>query len=234
MVRYQCLPPTSGLTVESAWKDPRLGSATLAHAVPHGRTHGASAEGTPGAEVVGREPGEANAAGQAQPRAGRRGRLEDASLAAHGGLLGRGQGRAARPPRSDDLEEDHVFLSRVHGPIDPDGVDRAFKRYLDVAGLPNIRFHDLRHTHASLLIAAGVHPKAIQARMGHASVTTTLNTYGHLMPNALEGVVARMDVWLKDQQPGSDQQHGWVSGIKECPTSTSGSGTGHDAPPHLR
>jgi len=80
--------------------------------------------------------------------------------------------------RSDDLEEDHVFLSRVHGPIDPDGVDRAFKRYLDVAGLPNIRFHDLRHTHASLLIAAGVHPKAIQARMGHASITTTLNTYG--------------------------------------------------------
>ncbi|MGH2403299.1 MAG: site-specific integrase, partial [bacterium] len=65
--------------------------------------------------------------------------------------------------------------------MDPDNVDRAFKRHLAAAGLPEIRFHDLRHTHAGLLVAAGVHPKAIQARLGHASITTTLNTYGHLM-----------------------------------------------------
>lgn len=51
------------------------------------------------------------------------------------------------------------------------------------AGLAPLRFHDLRHTCASILIAAGAHPKEIQARLGHSSITTTLDRYGHLMPN---------------------------------------------------
>ncbi len=100
-------------------------------------------------------------------------------------------------PASDDPARPYVFLSRTGGPIDPDNVDRAFKRHLDLAGLPEIRFHDLRHTHASLLIAAGVHPKAIQARLGHASITTTLNVYGHLMPSAYEGVGRKLDHILR-------------------------------------
>lgn len=50
-----------------------------------------------------------------------------------------------------------------------------------------------RHTHASLLIHGGVHPKAIQARLGHASITTTLNTYGHPMEGAFQGVGERLD-----------------------------------------
>ncbi len=80
-------------------------------------------------------------------------------------------------------------------------VIRAFKRYLPLAGLPQVRFHDLRNTHATLLIAAGVHPKAIQARLGHASINTTLNTYGHLMPSAYEGVGARLDALLSAKIP---------------------------------
>src|SRR2546426_10045424 len=100
-------------------------------------------------------------------------------------------------PASDDPGRDYVFLSRAGGPIDPDNLDRAFKRHLDLAELPEIRFHDLRHTHASLLIAAGVHPKAIQSRLGHASITTTLNTYGHLMPSAFQGVGSRLDAVLQ-------------------------------------
>ncbi len=99
--------------------------------------------------------------------------------------------------RGDDPERDYVFLSRTGGPIGPDNLDRAFKRHLDIAGLPEIRFHDLRHTHASPLIAAGVHPKAIQARLGHASITTTLNVYGHLMPSAYEGVGRKLDQILR-------------------------------------
>jgi integrase len=96
-------------------------------------------------------------------------------------------------PAGDDEEWDYVFRSRAGGPMDPDNLDRTFRRHLALAGLPQVRFHDLRHTHASLLIAAGVHPKAIQARLGHASITTTLNTYGHLMPSAFEGVGERLD-----------------------------------------
>jgi hypothetical protein len=52
----------------------------------------------------------------------------------------------------------------------------------------------------SLLIAAGVHPKAIQARLGHASITTTLDTYGHLMPSAFQGVGSRLETLLQGTQ----------------------------------
>jgi integrase len=48
---------------------------------------------------------------------------------------------------------------------------------------PGLRFHDLRHTCASILISRGAHPKEIQARLGHASITTTLDRYGHLFPS---------------------------------------------------
>jgi integrase len=62
------------------------------------------------------------------------------------------------------------------------------------AGLPSgLRFHDLRHTCASLLIAEGAHPKEIQARLGHSSIRTTLDIYGHLLPN----LGARLDEGLE-------------------------------------
>jgi integrase len=99
-------------------------------------------------------------------------------------------------PAGDDADQDFVFRSQAGGPIDPDNVNRAFERHLTAAGLPHVRFHDLRHTHASLLIAAGVHPKAIQARLGHSSITVTMDRYGHLMPSAFEGVGARLDALL--------------------------------------
>jgi integrase len=100
-------------------------------------------------------------------------------------------------PAGDDPERDYVFRSQTGRPLDPDNVDRAFKPHLALAGLSEeVRFHDLRHTHASLLIAAGVHPKAIQARLGHTSITTTLNRYGHLMPDAFAGVGERLDTLL--------------------------------------
>ena len=101
-----------------------------------------------------------------------------------------------RHPAGDDPTRDYVFRSRTGGPIDPSNLDTSFRRDLAAAGLPEVRFHDLRHTHASLLIAAGVHPKAIQARLGHASIQTTLNIYGHLMPSAFEGVGAKLDQLL--------------------------------------
>jgi integrase len=65
------------------------------------------------------------------------------------------------------------------------GFRRAeWKPALAAAGLDTaLRFHDLRHTAAGLLIAQGAHPKEIQSRLGHASITTTLNVYGHLWPS---------------------------------------------------
>lgn len=56
-----------------------------------------------------------------------------------------------------------------------------------------LRFHDLRHTCASLLIAAGTHPKAIQEHLGHKDIKTTFNVYGHLLPSAQEALAAALD-----------------------------------------
>lgn len=58
-----------------------------------------------------------------------------------------------------------------------------WKKYSELAGVKKIRIHDLRHSHASLLIEKGVPPLAISERLGHEDIQTTLNTYSHLYPN---------------------------------------------------
>lgn len=61
------------------------------------------------------------------------------------------------------------------------------------AGLPGTKFHDLRHTCASLLLQANVHPKVVQERLGHASIVITLDTYSHLLPTAQEAAVTALE-----------------------------------------
>jgi integrase len=61
-------------------------------------------------------------------------------------------------------------------------VSRSFERALAAAKLPRIRLHDLRHTHATLALQAGVHAKVISERLGHASIAITLDTYSHAIP----------------------------------------------------
>ena len=83
-----------------------------------------------------------------------------------------------------------VFEGPQGGPIrHRNFYKNQFKPALDRAGLdPTVRFHDLRHTCAAMLIGLGAHPKAIMERLGHSSITVTLNTYGHLLPE-LEGAL---------------------------------------------
>jgi len=135
-----------------------------------------------------------------------RGRVKDGEIYCleEGTLKTRASLRSIDVPRpvlldlpGSDVEGDYIFRNRDGGPLHPDNIDRTFTRHLTLAGLPIIRFHDLRHTHASLRVAANVHPKAIQARLGHTSITTTLNTYGHLMPSAFQGVGDRLDALVQ-------------------------------------
>lgn len=71
---------------------------------------------------------------------------------------------------------------------------RHFKPAAEQAGLPSdLRFHDLRHAYAALLISLGAHPRAIMERMGHSSITVTLGTYGHLLPSLETELTRRMD-----------------------------------------
>jgi integrase len=77
-----------------------------------------------------------------------------------------------------------VFTREDGGALDPIGLRWAWQVALREWGGRRIRFHDCRHTHASNLIAAGVHPKVIQERLGHAHISTTLGIYIHLFPES--------------------------------------------------
>jgi integrase len=76
-----------------------------------------------------------------------------------------------------------IFTTSTGRPISPRNILRHFKLVINEIGLPDIRFHDLRHTHATLLLAAGVHPKVVQERLGHSQISLTLDTYSHVIPS---------------------------------------------------
>jgi integrase len=93
------------------------------------------------------------------------------------------------------LFEDHglIFATRVGTPVNPENlVKRSFKPLLTRAGLPEIRFHDLRHTCATLLLGRGVHPKLVQELLGHATIAMTLDTYSHYLPSMGDAAAGAM------------------------------------------
>lgn len=94
-------------------------------------------------------------------------------------------------------DQDHVFADLEGDPLHPDRISEAFDRRVARSGLPRIRLHDLRHSHCAHLIAAAVNPKAVSKRLGHASVSFTLDRYGHLLPEddakAARAVAALVD-----------------------------------------
>jgi integrase len=94
-------------------------------------------------------------------------------------------------------ENDLIFPSTFGTPLDHRNLYRDYKELLKEAGLPDIRFHDLRHTAATLMLQQGVHPKVVQERLGHADISLTLNTYSHVLPSMQEEAAEKMDELLK-------------------------------------
>lgn len=89
---------------------------------------------------------------------------------------------------------DLVFCNKDGNPLDPDNlIKREFQPALRMAGLRMIRFHDLRHTYATLLINQCENIKFIQSQMGHASIQTTMDRYGHLLPVNQYGIGSKLD-----------------------------------------
>jgi integrase len=87
-----------------------------------------------------------------------------------------------------------VFTTEVGTPINPSNLrQRSFAPLLKKAGLPRIRFHDLRHTCATLLLSKGVHPKLVQELLGHASIAITLDTYSHFIPEMGDQTATAME-----------------------------------------
>lgn len=79
--------------------------------------------------------------------------------------------------------EHDMVLTRADGsPMSPYTFESAWYRAVERSGLPKIRFHDLRHTHASLLLQQGVHPKIVSERLGHSNISITIDTYSHVLP----------------------------------------------------
>jgi integrase len=97
-----------------------------------------------------------------------------------------------------------------------------FRPAIAQAGLPDgLRFHDLRHTYAALLIAEGAHARALMERMGHSSITVTLNTYGHLLPGLEAHLTDALDARgraARDEVSRSVRSRGGHAGVRQLRT----------------
>jgi integrase len=95
------------------------------------------------------------------------------------------EGQASNPRLFCDTRGGWLRRSHFHA--------QWFKPLLAKAGLPNIRFHDLRHTSATILLAEGEHPKVVQERLGHSQISTTMDIYSHVLPGMQKAAADRMN-----------------------------------------
>jgi integrase len=86
-----------------------------------------------------------------------------------------------------------VFTTSIGTPLDPRNVLRHFSRVLSAAGIAHIRFHDLRHSCATLLLAQGVSARVVQDILGHSAIRVTMDVYSHVMPSMREDAMRAMD-----------------------------------------
>jgi len=94
------------------------------------------------------------------------------------------------------LTEDDFVFSHVDGsPLNPNTVTHTFARVAERAGM-QLRLHDLRHIHATMLLKAGTHPRVVQERLGHSSIATTLDIYSHTVPGMQKAAAERLDTLL--------------------------------------
>lgn len=97
--------------------------------------------------------------------------------------------------------KDHffIFANEFGKPIRPDSISQWWRRFIKKNKIKKIRFHDLRHTSATLLINEGVHAKVISERLGHADISTTMNIYGHVLSEADQAAASHFDTFFQKQ-----------------------------------
>ena len=106
--------------------------------------------------------------------------------------------QADQAERRDSLAEGWIetglLIDRGDGDmLNPDTLSAGWARLLRKRKLPPVRFHDLRHAHATLMLTRGVHPKVVSERLGHASIGITLDTYSHVLPTLQQEAAAAFD-----------------------------------------
>jgi integrase len=95
-----------------------------------------------------------------------------------------------------ELKTGLVFVTSRHTPFNPRNIVRHFKLKSKEAGLPEIRFHDLRHTAATLMLSGGIHPKVVQEMLGHSQISLTLDTYSHIVPSLQKEAAEKINILL--------------------------------------
>jgi integrase len=98
------------------------------------------------------------------------------------------------------VDSDLVFCREDGEALRPRSFSRAFDRHVATAELPRIRLHDLRHTWATLALSAGVHPKIVSERLGHATIAITLDTYSHVSPGMQQDAAETVAALLRTGQ----------------------------------
>ena len=102
------------------------------------------------------------------------------------------------------LTPDSLVFSHYDGsPMHANTITHAYLKIARGAGLQGVRFHDLRHTHATMMLKANVHPKVVMERLGHSTIAITLDTYSHVVPGMQEKAALAFDEMLKDSTPAS-------------------------------
>jgi integrase len=91
------------------------------------------------------------------------------------------------------LKNDLVVCTSFGGPVTSRNIQKAWVRFIEITKAPKITFHDLRHTHAALMIKQGVHIKVVSERLGHSTVAITMDLYGHLMQNMQQDAAEALD-----------------------------------------
>ena len=94
-------------------------------------------------------------------------------------------------------EDDCIFCHYDRTPLDPSTVSHAFGGVLRQAGLPPMPLHGLRHSHATLLLQAGTHPRVVMERLGHSSIRVTLDTYSHVVGGLQELAAQKFDDFIE-------------------------------------
>jgi integrase len=97
-------------------------------------------------------------------------------------------------------EMDIVFCNMHGGYIEPSNLHKAFKKLLERAELPNIRFHDLRHSAASFLAKLNIHPKVVQEILGHSTISMTMDIYSHMFPSTHQEAMGKLDDLFKPKE----------------------------------
>jgi len=103
------------------------------------------------------------------------------------------------------LSDDDLVFSQYDGKLLlPDSVTHAWKSLANRIGLKGIRLHDARHTHASLMLKQGIHPKVVQERLGHASIKITLDVYSHVAPGIQRAAANKFDDIVLSRKENSE------------------------------